>query len=205
MDRCHNEYIPREDAVQQTINGKTADEKNITALWTLASQTIDGETKQYPMFINSLKAADQEIPVGYTAPAGDYTFDLVVGSGKMEKAYLLDKVENKTHDLLNGPYSFSSGDVSEKSDRFVLFVTPGTITPEVSTKAADIYAYVEDSQLTVVNVESGDNIRVLDLAGRVLVIGTATDSEFRCRLSQKGVYIVAVQGTKTTVIKVLSR
>ncbi|MDR1561803.1 MAG: T9SS type A sorting domain-containing protein [Dysgonamonadaceae bacterium] len=206
-DYYSNVYRPKEDAVQQFTQNKTVDGKNVTSLWTLAPQTIDGVTKQYPMFVNRLKSADQtyqEIPVGYTATAGNYTFDLSVNSSNIKEAVLRDKEVNKDHDLLNGPYEFSSGDVSGQSDRFVLFVNYSTV-PIVSPKSTSVYAYVKDSQLTVANVEQGDNIRVLDLAGRAVVAGTATNTEYRCSLNQKGVYLVTVQGAKSTVIKVLNR
>jgi hypothetical protein len=149
----------------------------------------------------------REINIGIGTPrSGDYTFSIASLQQKnIEEAVLLDKLTNTKTDLLSKPYKFSISQVDKLEDRFVLFAQKKSGTSIVTPDDSEIYAYVKDGLLTVSNLEPGDRVRVLDLAGRNVVAGTASGRDFTCNLNQKGVYIVNVKGQKPATIKILNK
>ncbi|MDR1372793.1 MAG: hypothetical protein LBJ17_06725 [Dysgonamonadaceae bacterium] len=190
----------REDAVQLTAGGAGLD---YPTLWSI------NETNGYiyKLFLNRLSDSNQEVKIGYSIPEGGtgrYLFSIrQYTENKLKEAILIDKEKTKETDLLKSDYEFDASATEGKEDRFVLFFRSEE-TPIISPDRKEIYAYAQDGILTVANVEIGDRIRVLDLAGRSFAAGTATDREFKCNLAQKGVYIVDVRGSKAASIKILN-
>jgi hypothetical protein len=158
--------------------------------------------------INGLpyKEGGREINLGViTKAAGQYTFKLYnVANYMVKKAILLDKETGAETDLLTGTYSFQANGAMNTDKRFVLFVDY-SFTALPTVEDAGIYAYTDNGLLFVKNLKAGDDVRVMDLAGRLVVSGKAVSSEFSTPLAQKGVYIVNVKGAKNTALKVLNR
>jgi hypothetical protein len=200
-----DQYIPAEDAV--TFNVGSAAAPN---LWSLSGAVE--HNKPIRLFLNSLPAAEEEvaarsIPIGFSTPtAGEYTFSLSpIESSRMSEAILQDKTAGKQTDLLLGDYTFSAGGAAVNDDRFLLFVQMRAGNSIITPEGKDIYGYVKDGWLTVANIGDGDRVRVVDLAGRTVVAGAASGSEFRAALSHKGVYLVTVKGARSVTLKVLNK
>jgi hypothetical protein len=164
------------------------------------------------LFKNSVTMTDEnrntkEIPLGFIAPrGGTYTIDLKwVDWNRATNAILLDTYTGAQTDLIQQPYTFTTGATTSGDDnRFILFASFHGL-PIITPNAVQIYGYVQDGSLTVVNVAEGDRVRVLDLAGRTVALGNAVSNEFRCPLNQKGVYMVTVKGRNNASLKVINK
>jgi hypothetical protein len=171
------------------------------AVWSLLNAT---NTK---LVLNGLPLKDDKaIRMGYSVPEpGSYTISLnPLHQQNIRNVVLVDNVTGNKVDLLKTPYSFNTGAVTENNARFVLHINSSyTGTPVIDSDG--VYAFVKDNLLTVNNLLEGERIQVLDLAGRIIVSGTATGKIFSVPLNQKGVYIVNIKGEKTTVLKVLNK
>lgn len=193
------------------LNLNPAAEKGMY-LWSIETIIEEDTTVTVPLYVNRMpqlnsETTPREINIGIGTPqSGDYTFGISsLQYNNIEKAVLWDKVTNTKTDLLSKPYEFSINQVDRLEDRFVLFAQLRGDTPILTPDASDIYAYVKDGLLTVTNLTVGDRVRVLDLAGRSIVTGTASGRDFNCNLNQKGVYIVNVKGQKAAALKILNK
>jgi len=165
-----------------------------------------------PLFKNSLPMMDeysntQEVPLGLITPSGGkFTIELsMIDWNRMTNAILLDKYTGAQTDLLQQSYTFDAGANAEAdNNRFLLFASFHGL-PIITPDAVQIYGYVENSVLTVVNVAEGDVVKVLDLAGRTLVNGLSKGTEFKCNLGAKGVYVVTVKGKNSASLKVINK
>lgn len=169
-------------------------------LWAIhTSETV------YNLSVNRLPMVrSREIPLGVTFPAnGTYTFAQSKNSDSFMSAILWDKKTNTRTELLRDAYTITA-EKGTVSDRFVLIINMApTSLDEMAT--TDIYAYTENNILTVKNITIGDQIQVVDVAGRVLVSEVAVDTQFSTVLAQKGAYIVNVMGQNPAVLKVLNK
>jgi hypothetical protein len=161
----------------------------------------------YELALNRIPAQDKEIPLGVMAPAGgQYTFSLdALQHRSVSSAYLKDKQENQYVDLLQDTYTCWLNK-EKNDDRFVLFVQTGTVpVEEVLLSGTDVFAYAQDNRLIVKNIQKGDQVKIMDLSGRLVVSGIASGNEFSASVIQKGVYLVNVRGEKTVVLKVINK
>ncbi|MCL1933809.1 MAG: T9SS type A sorting domain-containing protein [Candidatus Azobacteroides sp.] len=190
-------YKSTEDAVQLYTKDASA-----PIVWSLAK---DSENNNNVLFLNSLPNGENEVPVGVNIPtSGEYVFSMKEFDNEaVNTAVLWDKTTDKYIDLLKYDYNFQAANAVNTEDRFVLFFNNKVITSIDQTNVAEIYAYTNNNMLTVKNIHSGDKIQVLDLTGRIIASGIATDNTFSTTLNQKGVYIVNVSGGKT--LKVLNK
>ena len=173
-------------------------------LWSLARSQSGGLWTA--LFTDCLPLGEHEVNLGFCAPqAGEYIFSLnECYNETILSAVLWDKIENRTTDLLTQNYRFQTEAIggSDSEDRFVLFFNK-TFTAIDELQTSEIYAYADNNVLTVKNLLSGDNLQIVDVAGRTIASGVASGSEFFVTLNQKGVYIVNVKGKKT--LKVLNK
>jgi hypothetical protein len=161
----------------------------------------------YELALNRIPAQDKEIPLGVMAPAGgQYTFSLdAIQHRSVSSAYLKDKQENQYVDLLQDTYTCWLNK-EKNDDRFVLFLQTGTVpVEEVALSGTDVFAYAQDNRLIVKNIQKGDQVKIMDLSGRLVVSGIASSNEFSASVIQKGVYLVNVRGEKTVVLKVINK
>jgi hypothetical protein len=138
-----------------------------------------------------------EVPLGVNAPlASEYTFSLNEFTNEtIESVILLDKATNMRTELLKDNYSFLSDGNVNTQDRFVLFINGSNGLND--DPAADVYAYVENNRLSVMNLLPGDKVQVMDVNGHTIVAAVATGNTFTFDLGPKGVYIVVEKGSKT--------
>ena len=171
------------------------------AVWSI----MDGTDAS--LVVSGLPMKDErKVQMGFSVPeAGDYTISLdPLRQQDVKSVVLVDNVTGKKVDLLQSPYSFSSGAVDNENGRFALYINSSyTNIPSISSTG--IYAFVKDNVLTVKNLSEGDRVQVLDLSGRTVASGKASGKEFSTALSLKGVYVVNVTGGKASVLKVLNK
>ena len=191
-------YKPSEDDIMLTTSSVTR-----PIVWALAKE--EGFDADNFLFVNCLPYGENEVPLGVNLPvAGEYIFslkDLVINE-PVKSAVLWDKVTNTTTELLKSDYPFQTNGMINTNDRFVLFFNR-SMTSIDQPGVEEIYAYTDNNILTVKNLLSGDKVQVLDLTGRIIASGVASDNAFSANLNQKGVYIVNVRGGKT--LKVLNK
>jgi hypothetical protein len=167
-------------------------------------------------FLNRLPVVDKEIKLGMKFPQTHvdtwYVFKLdALQIPNVKEVILRDKhpAVNKDINLLNEDYfAWIGATETLLTDRFVLFVkTNATAINEedISKNTLDVFAYTDNNTLIVKNLNNNDQIKILDLGGRVVASGIASGNEFSTTLSQKGVYLVRVKGEKSVVLKVLNK
>ncbi|MDR2056684.1 MAG: T9SS type A sorting domain-containing protein [Dysgonamonadaceae bacterium] len=160
----------------------------------------------YNLALNRIPSKNQEIKLGlYVPEAGEYIFSLDnIQNRVIEKAILKDQ-GTEVADLITGStYKCYVGE--NNLDRFVLeFSTNIVPIEDIVVKGQDIFAYSNNNILTVKNLQEGDQIKVLDLSGRVVASGIASGDEYSVALAQKGIYLVNVKSDKIVVLKVLNK
>lgn len=203
-DSYSNYYLSSEDGIIMDTNSSTVLQEPV--VWSIAKDA--GNNTDYPLFSNSIPSGENEVPLGITIPvAGDYVFSLseIFAVKTPANVILWDKITDTRTDLLKSDYTYHSngtaGNAAEKN-RFVITINK-SFTGINQLSGADVYAYADNNVLTVKNLLAGDKVQVLDLTGRIIASGAASNNLFSTTLTQKGVYIVNVNGGKT--LKVLNK
>jgi hypothetical protein len=205
-DKYSETFKIAEDALKLSVGNS-----EYASLWSVGYERNEDKEQEISLFKNSVPLSEsdeaKEIKIGYSTPStGSYTFDLTsIKTDKINRVVLLDNLNNQETDLLTDTYSVGLDATTGDESRFVLFVQLKGGTPIITPDDSNIYAYVKEGILKVVNLSVGDHVRVLDLAGRSIVFGTASGNEFSCSLNQKGVYIVSVKGQQSTALKILNK
>ena len=128
-----------------------------------------------------------EIPVSFeTNVMGQYTISLQQENCEFDELYLYDKAADVTVDILAEDYTFiaTSNDAPE---RFVLLKDNG------QQPAADShFAYVDNNDIVVYDIEGKAQIRIFDAMGRCLYKGNSTDAINRVPTGgfSAGVYVI---------------
>jgi len=202
-------YFKFNDSYSQSFNSLEGDRvlldtgsPTFPIVWALAPNINNVRDITY---IDCLPYNDNEVPLGMNIPAaGQYNFSLknVIVTKGITSAVLWDKTTNQNIDMLKSDYTFQANVAVNDTTRFVLFInkTPTAIS-QVATP--DIYAYSENNTITVKNLTSGDKVQILDMTGRIIASGIASNNTYSATVNQKGVYIVNVRGDKT--LKVLNK
>jgi len=186
-------YNSTEDAIRLDVKST-----NVPILWSVAQNE---NNTNIVLFIDCLPYEKNEIPLGVNIPAaGEYVFSLSnITSETMKSAVLWDKVTNVKTDLFRNEYRFQSDGASNSEDRFVI-IFDQTVTSIAPLNSLEIYAYTDNNILTVKNLIPGDKVQVLDMTGRMIVSGIASNDTFSTPLNQKGVFIVNVRGKALKVL-----
>ena len=112
-----------------------------------------------------------EIPVSFeTNVMGQYTISLQQENCEFDELYILDKQTGEKVNILENDYTFiaTSNDAPE---RFVLLKDIG------QQPAADShFAYVENNDIVVYDIEGKAQISIFDAMGRCLYKGNSTDA-----------------------------
>jgi uncharacterized delta-60 repeat protein len=113
-----------------------------------------------------------EITLGYkTTVGGSYSIDLEETNGELKEQgiYIIDKLNNLTHNLKQSPYNFSTLK-GTFNDRFLLhYMDRKLVTDSIDKKDTDILIYTKNRQLQInSSVEYLDKIIVYDVSGKKL-------------------------------------
>lgn len=210
----NNYFKSGEDGIRliNVDNGKIEVDSKSTQLW---SYNVSPENELYRMVLDRrASVAKQEIKLGVTFPLnGYYEIALeVLSTRNLKKAVLKDFTNPQNvveTDMLKGNYPFYSKYGANES-RFALFLDlneegGASIDIPENVDTRNIYAYASNNVLTVKNLQKGDQVKVMDVSGRMITSGTASSDEFSADLTQKGVYIVSISSEKSLVLKVLNK
>ncbi|MDR1782947.1 MAG: DUF6383 domain-containing protein [Dysgonamonadaceae bacterium] len=147
------------------------------------------------------------IDVGAFFPvAGSYRFEIYqrVGDTRIRSVVLHDKQTDDKVELLASNYNVNIPDRIFIENRFQLIINGSEVHTGAAELAGNVYAYTADGKITVKNLNVGDKVQIVDIAGRVIAAGVASSAEFSAPASAKGAYIVTVKGEKPSVLKVLN-
>lgn len=197
-------YIALGDKYKEGINTS----EDASKLFSSGVQQLWSLVGTYPLVVNSLPFTEtREIPLGVSTPSGgQYTFELdELAHNSIESVTLIDKEAKTKTDMLTKAYSFNVSDAINTTDRFLLLINKTITSMDEIPSISEIYAYTEDNILTVKNLVIGDNVQILDLAGRTIASNVAVNEELSFPLNQKGVYLVNVKGERSVVLKVLNK
>ena len=160
---------------------------------------------KYITFVDRLPYGEHEVPLGVNIPAaGEYNFSMrEVFNEKIKSAVLWDKVTNIKTELFTSGYSFKSTGSINLESRFVILLNKSITSIDQIGGTSEIYAFAENNVLTVKNLNTGDKVQVLDMAGRLVASGEASGDTYSVTLNQKGVYVVNARGEK--ILKVLNK
>lgn len=125
----------------------------------------------------------EEIPVAFKAKKmGEYTISATTESCKFSEMYLVDRVTGKETNLNVDSYTFIAS-TSDSPERFCIRMS--------SDSSSDNFAFVNNGELIINNVEGNGYIRIFDVMGRPIAECNACEST-RISVSTfaDGVYII---------------
>ena len=140
---------------------------------------VDGE--KFAVAVMDKKV--EEIPVAFKAmKMGEYTISAATESCKFSEMYLVDRVTGKETNLNVESYTFIAS-ASDSPERFYIRMS--------SDASSDNFAFVNNGELIINNVEGEGYIRIFDVMGRPIAECNAYES---ARISvttfADGVYII---------------
>ncbi len=154
--------------------------------------TYHGSTKYAFKSINEATAAQVQ-PMGVYLPAtGTYTFSLR-DKHVAQAVYLYDYEANTVTNLAETDYTFTSGRLnSEKRFAISASFAPSQTTalPTADNTAAFTVHQDGDLHITLQGVAAGDDIRIINVHGQVVMQWTAMDTTTEAELPQAGLYII---------------
>ncbi len=154
--------------------------------------TYHGSTKYAFKSINEATAAQVQ-PMGVYLPAtGTYTFSLR-DKHVAQAVYLYDYEANTCTNLVEMDYTFTSGRLnSEKRFAISAAFAPSQTTALPSADATAAFTVHQDGDLhiTLQGVAAGDDIRIINVHGQVVMQWTAMDTTTEAELPQAGLYII---------------
>ena len=125
----------------------------------------------------------EEIPIAFKAKKmGEYTISATTESCKFLEMYLVDRVTGKETNLNVDSYTFIAS-TSDSPERFYIRMS--------SDSSSDNFAFVNNGELIINNVEGNGYIRIFDVMGRPIAECNACEST-RISVSTfaDGVYII---------------
>ena len=190
------------DRAQQQLkitvaNAKHSDKAFVVFDKGVGLDKINHENENVPLLYIPMDDADyaiammdinvNEIPVSFeTNVMGQYTISLQQENCEFDELYILDKQTGEKVNILENDYTFiaTSNDAPE---RFVLLKDIG------QQPAADShFAYVDNNDIVVYDIEGKAQIRIFDAMGRCLYKGNSTDAINRVPTGgfSAGVYVI---------------
>jgi hypothetical protein len=160
------------------------------------------------LITTSLPLVDNRtIKLGVNFPfAGTYRFELSAKIGdEVKSVVLVNKTSGEKVELMQSYYDIDIPESTSNESQFELIINGTDVLTGVGADANKAYAYATDGRIVVKNLSIGDNVRIVDIAGRPVAAGIATSSEFSATVGAQGAYIVTIKGEKPSVIKVLNR
>lgn len=157
------------NAVDNLYDGKTMSAGNVLSMYSL----IGTGTDTYSIQGRALPFDDSDIvPIGFkTAIAGTFTIAIENKDGLFDtqNVYLVDKLNNTTHDLTAGAYTFSAA-IGTFNSRFEVHYTSnllGTNNPSAADNG--VFIYPKGKQVNVKSTTNMESVTVYDLLGRTLL------------------------------------
>lgn len=133
---------------------------------------------------NSL-TLDEVIPLGFYTSidvATLYTFSIAQLEGEFMNSnaiYILDKLNNTTHNLKDSDYTFTS-ETGEFNERFEIVFTPATLSIDDTLMDANEVTITElqngDVQIKVGNTHTIKHVAIIDVTGRIIYNLQGNDS-----------------------------
>jgi hypothetical protein len=115
------------------------------------------------------------VPLGYSSAVADtFTIAIDTKEGKLNNRstniYLEDKLLNVTHDLKQGPYSFTTAK-GTFNDRFVLrYLSPTLGTNDLEALVNEVKVAVNNNQIQISSPkETMKEVRVYDVLGKLII------------------------------------
>jgi len=151
--------------------------------------------------VDAREKLEQTIPMGITAAAGTYTFEVANNNLENTTVYLKDKLLNTLTELQEGvTYSFEiTADASTKGDnRFELTfekkVTPIVLNPAFSVKLLGNTITKNEAVRVSITGSTHAMIQVKDMSGRIITTASAVNGINTINLSSSatGMYIIQV-------------
>jgi hypothetical protein len=118
--------------------------------------------------------ASDVVPLGFkTGTAGTFQITLDHTDGLFtdtnQDIYIKDNITNLTHNLLSGPYSFTSGSGSF-NNRFEIVYSPMLAVNNPVVGQNDIIAYQQDGQIIIKSATlQMEKVDVIDIRGRIII------------------------------------
>ncbi len=175
-------------------NSKYDDKAYISFNDGIGLDKIAHENKNIPMIYIPGKEADyavammdknfEEIPVNFEAGVmGEYTISVAQKDCGFSKLYLYDKVENRTVNILKNDYTFFAT-TSDDPDRFII--------KAVNDVVLENFAYINNGNLIIGNINGDATINVYDVLGRSVLQCNCNDDEYSISTKSftSGVYII---------------
>ncbi len=158
---------------------------------------------QYAFQALNPEAAAQELPLGVYLPAtGNYTFSLINSEmydySQIYAVYLYDKETNITTNLKENNYTIRTNSGLNTETRFAISVAltvpedPNTPTALPSAEDEKLFSVWQEgaNRIMLNGVSAGDQIRVLDLQGRIVAQQTITGTTAVVSITNSGLYVV---------------
>jgi uncharacterized delta-60 repeat protein len=123
-----------------------------------------------------------EIVLGYKSTInGNYTIEIdeIDGILKEQEIYIIDKLNNTSHNLKNSPYRFVT-DKGTFNDRFVMLYTDKTlgVTDFETTKEKLVFITNKNKEISITSVAAAiDKVILFDAAGRNIYQKTNVDNQ----------------------------
>jgi len=201
-DQYSETFIPaKEDAASMNAFSNT----ERTGLWMIDDRV---PTEVIPLMVSSVPNKENRIiKLGVNFPAaGRYVFSKALLSGSNIKSVTLyDKTIDKKINLLLQDYTVDVTSQKCSATMYELILNGSEVISGINNRESNIYAFTQDGMLRVKNLNVGDKLQIVDIAGRVIAAGVAVSDEFSTPVSAKGAYIVTVKGEKPSVLKVLNK
>ena len=150
--------------------------------------------------IATMSSDVKEIPVSFQAGTmGQYTIEVNAKDCEYSEMYLVDRLTGEVTDLINNDYTFIAT-TNDEANRFVI-----KFAEESATSTTDNFAFINNGEIIIDNVEGNGVVRIYDMLGRPVSQYDVTES---ARISTSafagGLYIIQmVDGNGVKVQKVV--
>ncbi len=150
--------------------------------------------------IAAMSSDVKEIPVAFKANTmGQYTIEVNAKGCEFSEMYLVDRLTGEVTDLNSSDYTFLAT-AKDEANRFVIM-----FAEEAATSTTDNFAFINNGEIIIDNVEGNGVVRIYDMLGRPVSQYDVTES---ARISTSafagGLYIIQmVDGNGVKVQKVV--
>ncbi len=150
--------------------------------------------------IAAMSSDVKEIPVAFKANTmGQYTIEVNAKGCEFSEMYLVDRLTGEVTDLNSSDYTFLAT-TKDEANRFVIM-----FAEEAATSTTDNFAFINNGEIIINNVEGNGVVRIYDMLGRPVSQYDVTES---ARISTSafagGLYIIQmVDGNGVKVQKVV--
>ncbi len=164
---------------------------------------VDDTYKYAFKALNENDAASINMLGVYLPTQGTYTFDIIedYDMSNVQGIFLTDFVTYKTTNLMRTPYTFTS-DKATTEQRFAISVilAPETVTSLNDVKATWSVWQSAERTLSMIGLNEGEQVRVIDITGKLVNTFTAEDSTLVFEVPLNGTYCIIANGVVKKII-----